>query len=297
MVRANRDPAASGATAATQAAADQATAAPADDGEMLVVPSESLFEELRQWFRRQFPWWASSATLHFVGLCVLLLIGRTVVPAIVEDVPAFVDCKIEVPPESPPIVEAMILDQQFDPGKEIDVDVTRFVEPGEVVKTDAPPSELPPAGGGTRTDLGRDDGGNGEGFVPKDLGIGPKVHGDNRFAGGPFDGNSYGRNGGPGGFGYRHIPGGPGGGPPPGRSDAAIVFAMRWLANHQMPEGNWSLQDYHKQCKDASCTGAGVQESLSAATGMGLLPFLAAGQTHRAGKYQLTVTRGIYWLV
>ena len=65
-----------------------------------------------------------------------------------------------------------------------------------------------------------------------------------------------------------------------------------------MPQGNWSLQKYSDMCKDKTCTGAASQESLSAATAFGLLPFLAAGQPQaNNGPFQKTVATGIDWLV
>ena len=74
--------------------------------------------------------------------------------------------------------------------------------------------------------------------------------------------------------------------------------ALYWLARHQMPEGNWSLVDYRRMCKDKSCTGVGSIESLSAATALGLLPFLAAGQTHtKDGPYRKVIDAGLKWLL
>ncbi len=74
--------------------------------------------------------------------------------------------------------------------------------------------------------------------------------------------------------------------------------ALKWLARHQMPQGNWSLQKYSDRCTDHSCTGAASHESLAAATALGLLPFLAAGQTQlNEGPFQKTVGDGIHWLI
>jgi len=47
-------------------------------------------------------------------------------------------------------------------------------------------------------------------------------------------------------------------------------------------------------CKDKTCTGAATQESLSAATALGLLPFLAAGQTQTSnGPFKKTIAAGV----
>jgi hypothetical protein len=78
----------------------------------------------------------------------------------------------------------------------------------------------------------------------------------------------------------------------------AIHYALHWLARHQSPEGNWSLQRYPARCHDGTCSGPGAVEAESAATAFGVLPFLAAGQTHRdRGVYQKTVAAGIGWFL
>jgi hypothetical protein len=81
-------------------------------------------------------------------------------------------------------------------------------------------------------------------------------------------------------------------------TDGAVVAALYWLAKHQAPQGNWSLQKYTELCKDKTCTGEASQESLSAATALGLLPFLAAGQTQASnGPFKKTISQGVNWLL
>ncbi len=81
-------------------------------------------------------------------------------------------------------------------------------------------------------------------------------------------------------------------------TQTAVAAALYWLAKHQMPDGNWSLTKYTEKCVDQTCTGEATEESRSAATALGLLPFLAAGQTHtQNGPFQKTVAKGIDWLV
>jgi hypothetical protein len=81
------------------------------------------------------------------------------------------------------------------------------------------------------------------------------------------------------------------------RGDLAVASALDWLARHQGLDGGWSL-DYRHRCKDPSCTGEGASPSEAAATAMGLLPFLAAGQTHQSrSHYQKTVKAALAWLV
>jgi hypothetical protein len=81
-------------------------------------------------------------------------------------------------------------------------------------------------------------------------------------------------------------------------TDAAVAKALRWLARHQNADGSWSIDGFQSRCKDTSCSGQGNASADAAATALGLLPFLAAGQTHlRAdGKYRENVGRAAYWL-
>ncbi len=71
-------------------------------------------------------------------------------------------------------------------------------------------------------------------------------------------------------------------------TEAAVARGLRWLAAQQLPDGSWRLQGYDG--------GAGV-ESRAAATGLALMAFLGAGQTHLAGRYRAEVSRGLRWLI
>ena len=82
------------------------------------------------------------------------------------------------------------------------------------------------------------------------------------------------------------------------QSERAVAAALNWLARHQLPNGSWSLSRYVSKCKDKTCTGVGkAGDRIAAATAMGLLPFLAAGQTHQTkGIYKRNIAAGIYFL-
>lgn len=80
-------------------------------------------------------------------------------------------------------------------------------------------------------------------------------------------------------------------------SERAVSAALIWLAKHQLPDGGWSFD--HR--KSISCQGkcrdpGSMADSRAAATGLALLPFLGAGQTHKSGKYEKTVRAGLYFL-
>ena len=87
-----------------------------------------------------------------------------------------------------------------------------------------------------------------------------------------------------------------GGGTP--ESERAVAAALSWLARHQLPDGHWSLHDYERMCKGQRCTGLGNVRADAGATALGLLPFLAAGQTHDTkGPYQQVILKGLRWLM
>ena len=80
-------------------------------------------------------------------------------------------------------------------------------------------------------------------------------------------------------------------------SERAVAAALNWIARHQSPEGNWSM-NHTGRCAGGGCSGPGGETSDGGGTALGLLPFLAAGQTHQSkGPYQKNIAGGINWLV
>src|SRR5262245_41484141 len=83
------------------------------------------------------------------------------------------------------------------------------------------------------------------------------------------------------------------------RSEAGIAAGLKWLARHQGEDGRWSLDKFHEDGK-CNCTGAGQANDVLA-TGFALLPFLGAGETHKATKkgsvFPKYVERGLKFLI
>jgi hypothetical protein len=79
------------------------------------------------------------------------------------------------------------------------------------------------------------------------------------------------------------------------RSEEAIELGLQWLAKHQYPSGLWSMDGLHFAGK-CNCTEPGEAHNV-AGTAFGLLPFLGVNETHKHGRYQATVRKGLAWLV
>ncbi|MEQ8848633.1 hypothetical protein [Botrimarina sp.] len=82
-------------------------------------------------------------------------------------------------------------------------------------------------------------------------------------------------------------------------SEAAVQRALKWLAEHQNPDGTWSLVHTAGACR-GRCANPGrvpgddpFGASISSATGLALLPFLGAGQTQDSGRYKRVVAAGL----
>ncbi len=70
-------------------------------------------------------------------------------------------------------------------------------------------------------------------------------------------------------------------------SELAVNLGLEWLAKSQEENGSWDLQKHQGQTR-----------SFTAGTGLGVLPFLAAGYTHnQTGKYQENVALAVKRLV
>ena len=66
--------------------------------------------------------------------------------------------------------------------------------------------------------------------------------------------------------------------------EEAVMLGLAWLTQMQKPDGGWVY--------DGSRS-----EDTAPATGMAVLAFLGAGQSHKTGRYKQTVQAGLDWLV
>ncbi len=73
-------------------------------------------------------------------------------------------------------------------------------------------------------------------------------------------------------------------------SESAVGFALEWLAARQRGNGTWDFIDV------GPCTQKGSVNNPIGGTAYALLPFLAAGQTHREGQYRKHVQAGLAFL-
>jgi hypothetical protein len=82
-------------------------------------------------------------------------------------------------------------------------------------------------------------------------------------------------------------------------SEEAVDRALEWLAAHQSSDGHWDADGFHANCPPGRvCTGPGSQTRDDCAiTGLVLLAFLGAGNTHWEGKYPTNVLGGLNWLI
>ena len=265
---------------------------------ILHLPSTSSFaEDMKLWFQERGLWWVTSVTVHAVILSTtLLLLGTVVAPSIEGDAPMFEASAEQVSPD--PEIEHFELGDTPDTPTDLNTDTLMLDTPTVTEQINTSESEVfEDAGGGMGNSATAF--GGGEGFEIKGMATGPALKnmggvgssGDSPRPGGGGKGEGFGSRG----AGVRKAMLGHGG---TKASERAVAAALNWFARHQGPEGNWSLKNYKKMCKDGTCTGDASSESDAGATALALLPFLAAGETHRSkGPYKKNIYAGMYWLI
>ena len=90
--------------------------------------------------------------------------------------------------------------------------------------------------------------------------------------------------------------GGGGAGGSTKQTETAVMWALRWLKNHQSADGHWDTDGFDAQCKLNRCDGPGEAPYDPGSSGLALLCFLGAGETHQSGTCRETVKNGLKYL-
>ncbi len=81
-------------------------------------------------------------------------------------------------------------------------------------------------------------------------------------------------------------------------TEKAVAAGLKWLRDHQDPDGSWSCDNFHKNCRKNICEGRGSSADHSCGvTGLALLAYLGAGNTMRVGAYREVVKKGLKYLI
>ncbi len=264
-----------------------------------------FFERTRTWFFEEGPWWLCSFVFHLVLICSLALIGGKALEKIVDEAPAFEEVTVDRPDDVLQEIEKFdIGETPLDP-TELSTETLTLEKPAQLAQEEKyydDSAVFSERGGGMASISDQPDLGGLGGFDIKGIGAGPAVRGRGGVGIGLGAGTHPGRGGSGWGFGGRGAGSrkkmlASGGGTR--QSERAVAGALNWLARHQLANGSWGLKNYISRCKDDTCAGSATSGNRpAAATAMGLLPFLAAGQTHQSkGPYKKTIVNGIYFLV
>ncbi|MCC6127039.1 MAG: terpene cyclase/mutase family protein [Pirellulales bacterium] len=260
----------------------------------------SLGERFKQWILHDSPSWMISALFHTVLLLLVgLFMGGQVIVDELTDATVIESANEEADPKP---LEPFDLAGTPEEPTELTTESLTMEPPAqearEAIKYDDSGKPFEMEGGGTESGL--ETGVGGLGLNIKASGLGPVLSGKGGVESGRGTGQGFGKGGAGIGFGGR----GQGareamlaraGGTK--QTERAVAGALNWLARHQSNDGSWSIDNY--ACPEKSCTGVGTIRNASAAgTALGLLPFLAAGQTHQSkGPYKTHITKAVNWLI
>ncbi|MCU0726090.1 MAG: VWA domain-containing protein [Planctomycetes bacterium] len=167
--------------------------------------------------------------------------------------------------------------------------------PGEPAKV---PADTPPEEGAVARDAMPGDHAETDGDLP----FAESLGGDDLASDAPFEGPSTGAaigvGGGSGGAfggrgGHRNLRAGGGS----AKTESAIDLGLEWLSTHQDEDGKWDADAFmeHDVVEPAS-DGPGEASGDTGATGVALLAFLGAAETHKHGRYKKTVREGLRYL-
>lgn len=252
-------------------------------------------------FVRNSPWLSIAVLLHilvFAVLSVMYIAHQQPVQRIEDTAVSLAKTPLELPPpieEPPEIIDRsavpLLPDEKegpvnpdpvyipdVDPGRagEITDEVDPNKDPGIFNPDPEALSNMPSgATGGTPIGVGSI-GHHGTGT--------PSAYASRRAGGGGRGGGGLGQ-GGKGGRGGTRSP------------ETAVLAALIWLQKHQSPDGSWDSDGFSAQCKKNVCDGPGSPINDVGVTGLALLCFLGAGETHESGPFKNTVREGLKYLM
>ena len=218
------------------------------------------------------PWWLISAAVHAVIVLILFQLPFALPPSasksavsasVVEEIPTVHE---ELTPPSPRESKPVRDNQTPLPDPRVTKDA---VDPKNEDDTADPFNET----------LGAKD------FLGESFLDGPETNpaiGIGDSAGGPFAGRG----------GLRKMRAGGRGG-----TEESLRRGLSWLANHQSEDGMWDCDGFSSRCsKLGVCDGPGNAMYDPGVSGLALLAFLGAGETHRHGQYRKNVEKGLRYL-
>lgn len=274
----------------------------------IVLPSGAqIAQAAKIWLVTCGPWWATSASIHAAAICgTMWVLGPAKVRTpVVSEAPTF---ETELPAKDQEHFDDEPLPAHFSIGEvqltEIPDLTTSSLRSAETVDmpqdeqiNGSPDEAFKESGGGymaaTNGMLGMLSGMQAVGpgakmplatgsLAPTAMGINNKLGSGGKGAG--FKGRGQGVR--------KAMVGGYGG---TKSSERAVGAALNWFARHQNPDGTWGFLAYAQICKDGSCASTATLKTDLAATALGVLPFLGAGQTHSdRGPYRRTIAGAVY---
>ncbi len=272
----------------------QENSKPSRSGTPVVVAHFPSIEEDPNRWRRLIPAWIISGATHLILMGLFLILNIRLNADTVSMEQQIIETAVESETKPPNLENDEIgmnpdLLTNYNIDRQEDISVPGPVNPNEAVgilnAPEGPPQTIPPPPG-----------------------FGGVGQGGGVDSSKPGTGNPLGFEGGYGGL---LVPGGFGGRSGATRqkmlqeaggntvSEAAVAAGLKWLSLHQAPDGHWSIDGFRQHGK-CNCTGEGNQNNDIAGTAFGLLPFLAAGKTHKPSSdnsYHKVVEKGLKYLI
>ncbi len=253
------------------------------------------------WVKEQAKWWGMAIMFHVLGLGLVGLLAGTVTAVMNNgEVPLFESVMDTAIPESD-LTQFEMTNAPLEV-TELSTESLMMSEAPDIAQDaqfNDDSASFSESGGGVASATDSDFGGLG-GFTVSATGAGAAVTGAGGVGTGVGTGVNAGKGGSGEGFGGRGtgsrqaMVGSSGG---TKGTERAVGGGLNWLARHQNPDGSWSFDGHSRHCKDSSCTCDGKNASSAGATAFALLPYLAAGQTHKSkGPYQKTIADGIEYM-